>query len=85
MVIFSIFCPKLSLNPGLENYFLHAKRVKTENLDDSRSIDTNTHPCSLQKRQMRAKIYGERDINELFAKKLLSYFLYYFNKIAAST
>ena len=34
---------------------------------------------------MRAKTYGERDTNELFAKKLLSYFLYYFNKIAANT
>ena len=34
---------------------------------------------------MRAKIYGERETNELFAKKLLSYFHYYFNKIAAST
>ena len=32
---------------------------------------------------MRAKIYGERDTNELFAKKLLSYFLHYFNKLSA--
>ena len=34
---------------------------------------------------MRAKIYGERDTNELFARKLLSYVLHYFNKLAAST
>ena len=100
MVIFSIFCPKLSLNPGLENYFPREKRVKIENLDDSVSIDTNTskvymrfdceiwewrHPCSLQNRQMRAKIYGETCTNELFVRKLLSHFLHYFNKLAAST
>ena len=34
---------------------------------------------------MPAKIYGETDTNELFARKLLSHFLHYFNKIAAST
>ena len=34
---------------------------------------------------MRAKTYGETCTYELFVSKLLSYFLYYFNKIAAST
>jgi hypothetical protein len=34
---------------------------------------------------MRAKVYGEIDTYELFARKLLSYFLHYFNKIVAST